>query len=84
MHWVAGSPPTEPIRVNVRTRYRMEEVEAIVEPAGNGAAEVVFARPIRAVAPGQATVFYLDDEVIGGGRIDRVLNPAQEELLAVV
>ncbi|MCY4436955.1 MAG: tRNA 2-thiouridine(34) synthase MnmA [Chloroflexi bacterium] len=84
VHWVAGSPPTEPIRVNVRTRYRMEEVEAIVEPAGNGAAEVVFARPIRAVAPGQATVFYQDDEVIGGGRIDRVLNPAQEELLAVV
>ncbi len=83
VHWVAGSPPTEPIRVNVRTRYRMEEVEAIVEPAGNGAAEVVFARPIRAVAPGQATVFYQDDEVIGGGRIDRVLNPAQEELLAV-
>ena len=84
VHWVADSPPTDPIRVSVRTRYRMEEVEATVEPTGSDAAEVMFAQPIRAVAPGQATVFYQDDEVIGGGRIDRVLNPAQEELLAVV
>ena len=84
VHWVSDSPPKDPIHVSVRTRYRMEEVEATVKPTGIGAAEVVFAQPIRAVAPGQATVFYRDDEVIGGGRIDRVLSPAQEELVAAV
>ncbi len=84
VHWVADAPPTEPITVSVRTRYRMEEVEAIVEPAAAGAARVAFTQPIRAVAPGQATVFYQDDEVIGGGRIDRALSPVQEALAAAV
>jgi tRNA-specific 2-thiouridylase len=82
VHWVADSPPVEPVRVSVRTRYRMEEVEATVEPTKDGEARVSFLRPIRAVAPGQATVFYQSDEVIGGGRIDRVLSPAQEALAA--
>ncbi len=84
VHWVADAPPTEPITVSVRTRYRMEEVEAIVEPTAAGAARVAFTQPIRAVAPGQAAVFYQDDEVIGGGRIDCALSPVQEALAAAV
>ena len=84
VHWVADAPPTEPITVSVRTRYRMAEVEAVVEPTAAGEARVVFKQPIRAVAPGQATVFYREDEVIGGGRIDRALSPVQEALAAAV
>ena len=84
VHWVADTPPRGPMRVSVRTRYRMAEVEATVEPTENGEAKVVFAQPIRAVAPGQAAVFYQDDEVIGGGRIDHALSPAQEALATAV
>ena len=84
VHWVADALPAQPVRVSVRTRYRMEEVEATVEPTTDGEAVVLFSTPIRAVAPGQATVFYQGDEVIGGGRIDRAVSPAREELLAAV
>jgi len=34
-----------------------------------GGAVVRLGRPVRGVAPGQAAVFYVGDEVIGGGRI---------------
>ena len=83
VHWVADSPPATPVRVSVRTRYRMEQVAATVAPTANGEAHVTFASPIRAVAPGQAAVFYQGDEVIGGGRIDHALSPVQEDLVAV-
>ncbi len=84
VHWVADAPPAAPARVSVRTRYRMEAAAATVEPDGDGEARVTFDQPIRAVAPGQAAVFYRDDEVIGGGRIDRALTPAREALAAAV
>lgn len=83
VHWVADNPPAAPIRVSVRTRYRMEQMDATVAPTANGEAHVTFASPIRAVAPGQAAVFYQDDEVIGGGRIDHALSPVREALAAV-
>ena len=84
VHWVADAPPASPERVTVRTRYRMEAAAATVAPDGDGEARVTFDQPIRAVAPGQAAVFYRDDEVIGGGRIDRALTPARETLAAAV
>ncbi len=84
VHWVADEAPRAAVQVAVRTRYRMAEVEATVEAAPDGGARVVFDEPIRAVAPGQAAVFYQGDEVIGGGRIERARSPAQADLAAVV
>jgi len=37
---------------------------------GSSRARVRFAVPQRAVTPGQAAVFYLDERVLGGGWID--------------
>jgi tRNA-uridine 2-sulfurtransferase len=47
-----------------------------VTPLDDGRVRVDFDMPQRAVTPGQAVVFYTDDEVLGGGTIE---NPALAE-----
>jgi len=67
--WVAGTPPEDPIRVTVRVRYRHEGAAAEIRLTDAHAATVHFEEPVRAVAPGQAAVFYQGDLVLGGGWI---------------
>ena len=73
--WVAGSPPAGgPFEANVKIRYRGEEVPSVIEPVDANGAGVEFRTPQRAIAPGQSVVFYLGDEVLGGGRIAEALR----------
>jgi len=67
--WVSGKPPSEPMIVKVKIRYRSPDVAATLYP-GQSSAEVVFHQPQHAVTPGQAVVFYQDSEVLGGGTIE--------------
>jgi tRNA-uridine 2-sulfurtransferase len=69
VNWVAFDDPAEPVRADVRVRYRHEEAPATVEPLGAGRVRVRFDTPQRAVTPGQAAVFYRGEEVLGGGWI---------------
>jgi len=70
-HWISGEAPDEPIEVTARVRSRQADVAATVEPLDDGRSRVTFAAPLRAVAPGQAVVFYSDDRCLGGGWIAR-------------
>jgi len=56
--------------VTVRIRSTHTGEMARIKPLEGGRVEVEFDRPVRAVAPGQAAVFYDGDEVIGGGWIE--------------
>jgi tRNA-specific 2-thiouridylase len=67
--WVSGKPPCEPMTVAVKIRYRSPEVAATLHP-GPDLARVSFYQPQSAITPGQAVVFYQDDEVLGGGIIE--------------
>jgi tRNA-specific 2-thiouridylase len=67
--WVAGAPPSAPVRARVRVRHRHAGEAGTVAPRAGGGAEVQLDAPVRGVAPGQAAVFYQGDEVLGGGRI---------------
>ncbi len=66
VNWIAYDSPATPLRAKVRVRYRHAEAPATISPLQNGRAHVVFDEPQRAITPGQATVFYREDEVIGG------------------
>jgi len=69
VNWVAFDEPQRDVRADVRVRYRHAEAPATITPLGEGRARVRFDEPQRAITPGQATVFYRGDEVVGGGWI---------------
>jgi tRNA-specific 2-thiouridylase len=69
VNWVAFDKPDDEIRAEVRVRYRHVPEPATVTPLGNDRVRVVFDEPQRAITPGQTTVFYRGDEVVGGGWI---------------
>ena len=69
VNWISFDEPTGPVRADVRVRYRHQESPATVTPLPGGRARVRFDEPQRAITPGQATVFYRGDEVVGGGWI---------------
>src|SRR5712691_426226 len=71
VNWIALDSPIEPVRAEVRVRYRHEAAPATITPLADARARVKFDEPQRAIAPGQATVFYRGDEVVGGGWIVR-------------
>ena len=70
MNYTLGRPPDGPVEVSVKIRYKSEEAAATLHPRFDGAL-VHFERPQRAVAPGQAAVFYQGDVLLGGGVIER-------------
>ncbi len=63
-----ASGPVRPVRVDAKIRYNARALPATLEPDGCDAV-LRFDEPQRAIAPGQAAVFYDGDEVIGGGFI---------------
>lgn len=68
--WIAGAPPERPLEARVQIRHRHRAARARVRALGPDAAEIEFEEPVRAVAPGQAAVFYdaeHDEELLGGG-----------------
>ncbi len=69
LNWVGG-PPAGPLACEARIRSRSPEAEALVIPLPDGRVKVAFAEPQRAIAPGQAVVFYREGEVMGGGWIE--------------
>ncbi len=72
MNWISGHVPGGTLRVRVQVRHQHTAVLAKVDAIGEDGAVVRFDEPVRAVAPGQAAVFYdadSDEEVIGGGWI---------------
>lgn len=68
-----GRRPERAFSAGVKVRYRTPQRPGMVEVAGDRA-QVSFAKPIWGVAPGQLTVFYDGDRVIGGGTIDRAIR----------
>lgn len=71
LRWVAGQPPSTPLRCSAKTRYRQASQGCVVEMIAADRARAVFDQPQRALAPGQSVVFYRDEECLGGGVIQQ-------------
>lgn len=71
VNWVAFEEPGTAVRAYVKVRYRHQPVSAEITALAGGRARIEFDEPQPAITPGQATVFYDGDEVVGGGWIER-------------
>ena len=67
--FVSAEWPDAPFDCQAQIRSHATPVDARVTPDARGNIHVEFARPQRAVSPGQAVVLYDGDVVLGGGRI---------------
>jgi len=74
LHWVAGQPPALPCACQARYRHRQPLQECALLPLEEDRCAVRFEAPQRAVTPGQSVVFYLGDDCLGGGIIERAIG----------
>lgn len=68
-----GERFSDSFRAEAKIRYKHPPVKCLVHPHGDSA-EIVFYEPQRAITPGQACVIYREDEVLGGGWIEKILE----------
>ena len=72
LHWIGGEPPaTSPFDCRVRLRHRQPLQDCRITEIHASRCRVQFAQPQRAVTPGQAAVFYDDEECLGGTVIEK-------------
>ncbi|HUV04457.1 MAG TPA: tRNA 2-thiouridine(34) synthase MnmA [Armatimonadota bacterium] len=74
LSYVSIESLVEPVAVTAKVRYNMKDSQALLSPWAEGQALLTFERPQRAIAPGQAVVFYHGEDVLGGGTIENVIR----------
>lgn len=70
VNWVAIDKLKDKMKVCAKIRYNFKEKPAEIILFDNNI-KVVFDEPQKAIAPGQSVVFYVDDIVVGGGKIKK-------------
>ena len=71
MHWIQDIWPLLPLTCKAKTRYRQVDQLCIISSPVMGHCWVKFEKPQWAVTPGQSIVFYLGNQCLGGGIIEK-------------
>lgn len=72
VNWTYKDKPTGSLHIGCKFRYRQKDLGVSLKFVKDDEVELIFDQPYRAVTPGQAAVFYLDDICLGGGIIYEV------------
>ncbi|MBI5471426.1 MAG: tRNA 2-thiouridine(34) synthase MnmA [Ignavibacteriae bacterium] len=62
------------LRVDAKIRYKDSGGAATIQELPDGRVRVVFDEKKRAITPGQSVVFYEENDVVGGGVIDEIVE----------
>jgi tRNA-specific 2-thiouridylase len=69
LNWLVGPLPALPLACSVQVRYRHPSEPVTIRGRADGGLDAQLARPVKAITPGQAAVFYDGDRVLGRGFI---------------
>lgn len=78
VNWISDRPKPETFHCTAKFRYRQPDQGVTVTILDEGKVQVDFDAPVRAITPGQAVVFYNEEECLGGGTIDQVLKNGEQ------
>ncbi|CAM3574262.1 tRNA 2-thiouridine(34) synthase MnmA [Erysipelothrix anatis] len=73
MNWFSDRPKAT-MDATAKFRYRQKDLKVRITWFDDTRIEVTMLEDVKSVTLGQEAVFYLGDEVLGGGRIDRVFD----------
>ena len=78
VNWISNTKPVGKLECQAKFRYRQPDNPVVIEFIDETTLQVEFLKPVKAVTPGQAAVFYLGDVCLGGGTIDKVYKDGKE------
>lgn len=81
VNWTVKDRPTQPLKVGVKFRYRQKDQGCTLEFVGEDTVKLTYDEPYKAVTPGQAAVFYLEETCLGGGIIDKIYYKGKEKMV---
>lgn len=74
LHWVEPDNISDKFRCTAKSRYRQQDFDCLVERIDQDNWRITFDEKQRAVTPGQSVVLYQDEQCLGGGIIDTILQ----------
>jgi tRNA-specific 2-thiouridylase len=74
VNWISPKKPVGAFSCTAKFRYRQPDQDVQVTLHEDGTADVIFAKPQKAVTPGQSVVFYENEVCLGGGIIDQIVK----------
>lgn len=77
VNWTYKNKPKSDLHIGCKFRYRQKDLGVTLRFIEEDEVELIFDQPYKAVTPGQAAVFYLNDICLGGGIIDEVYYKGQ-------
>jgi len=72
VNWIGGKAPALPYRIEAQIRYRSASAPATIESSDGAYYKIAFDEPQRAITEGQSAVFYVNEEMVGGGVIEKI------------
>jgi len=73
-HWIQPDNISDSFRCTAQSRYRQQNFDCLVERVDQENWRVTFDEKQRAVTPGQSVVLYKNEQCLGGGIIDTILQ----------
>ncbi|MNC47290.1 tRNA-specific 2-thiouridylase MnmA [compost metagenome] len=71
VNWIEeGTLGAGPLKCTAKFRYRQPDQGVTLTAQEDGTVHVAFDVPQKAITPGQAVVFYLGEQCLGGGTIE--------------